>query len=206
VYKRFRIIIPAIQLLAIAGLFGLRSALKGSVSYEVLRGLHVLVHQVNYPVWTIFAAMVVRTAQLLRPLPRWLYIPTWLYAVLAFAVAALLALGIALLWYLLITEVEMRRHGKSMLRFSRRWKELLAVAILLLFGAGAFIKAYNIGSPVIHGRISYIRLFPVAARWDEVVGMLILMAWGVLLTGVAIHDLIAILRGKPLGVGNANSL
>jgi hypothetical protein len=205
VYKRLRIIIPVVQLLAIVGFLALRWALKGSTSYEILRGLHVLVHEVNYPVWTVFIATVVRAAQLLHPLPRWLCVPPWLYAVLAFAAAALLGLGIALLWYLLITEVEMRRHGKSMLRFSRWWKELLAVAILLLFAAGAFVKAYGIGSTIIHGRLSYLRLFLAVARWNEILGMLILTAWGVALTGVAIHDLVAFVRGKARGTPQAGS-
>jgi hypothetical protein len=206
VYKRLRIIIPAVQLLAIVGLLALRWSLKGSASYQILRGLHLLVHEVNYPIWTVFVAMLVRATQLLSPLPRWLYVPTWIYAVLAFVVAALLALGIALLWYLLITEVEMRRHGKSVMRFSSRWKELLVVTILFLFGAGALVRAYTIASSVIHGRMSYLGLFLRVARWDEILAMLILAAWGIVLTGVAVHDLIAFLKGKSVRAATTEPL
>jgi hypothetical protein len=195
-YKRLRIIIPAVQLLAIVGPFVLKDALNRSARAESQRAVQVLVKDVNYPVSTVFVALVAPAEHLLHSLPR------WLYTALGTAVVALLPLGIALLWYLIVTEIEARRHGKSLIRFSVWWRELPVVAILFLFGAGAFVKAHTI---VVSGTASYLHLFLAAARWDEILGVLILTAWGVVLIGVAIHDLIAFLRGKTAGALNTHS-
>lgn len=199
-YKRLRIIVPAAQLLLIVALFGLKSVFYVKGYYEINNLLRVLIQTLNYPVWAVFIPIVVQADKWLRPLPE------WLGKGLAFALAALIPVAIALLWYLVVTEIEMRRHGKSILRFSGWWKELLAVTMLFLFGAGAFIKAYRIGSTIVHRRIPDIRLLLAIARWDEILGMLILTAWGIVLTGVAIQDLRIFFKNRGHGAPPAGSL
>jgi len=198
-YKRLRIVVPAVQVLAFVALPALKLAVHMrvlQVNYDPFRRV---VLSVDYPIWTVFLAIAVLLARLMPALPGWLSV-----AVGAVLLAVLL-LGIPLFWYLVVAEIEMRRHGKSMLRFSGWIKELLAVTVLLLFGAGAFIEAHRIWSIFFFGLPWHTLLSLPAACPGEFLSMLILSAWGVLFVALAIHDLITFLKGRAQGTTSAGS-
>jgi hypothetical protein len=198
-YKRLRIVVPAVQALAFVTVFALKLAVHMQVLHVHYDPFRRLVLSVDYPIWTVILAIAVLLARLMPALPGWLSVAVGAVFV------ALLLLGIALFWYLVVAEIEMRRHGKSMLRFSGWIKELLAVTVLLLFGAGAFIEAHTIGSAFFFGEAWNTLLSLAAARPGEILNMLILTAWGVVLVGLAIHDLITFLKGRARSNTSAGS-
>jgi hypothetical protein len=198
-YKRLRIVVPAVQVLALVAVAALQLAVHKRVLHVDCDPFRRVVLSMDYPIWTVFLATAYPLTRLTVPLPGWLYVAEG--AVLL----AVLLLGIPLFWYLVVAEIEMRRHGKSMLRFSGWIKELLAVTVLLLFGAGAFIEAHTIGSVFFFGEAWSTLLSLAAARPGEFLSMLILTAWGVLFVALAIHDLITFLKGRAQGTTSAGS-
>jgi hypothetical protein len=199
VYKRLRILVPVAQILAVIAVFASKSALKGRTSLIIHAAVMVLAKQVNYPVWVVVYPIMVGIEKSQH------YLPVMLVDLLSVLASALLPVGVFWLWYALITEIEMRRRGRSMLKFAASWKTLLCMIILLAFAAGAFAKAYVIGSGVIHERLGYLRYLLALGHWDELVGMLILTTWGLLLVGVAIHDLTAMLGARRRAFPSADS-
>jgi len=198
-YKRLRIVVPAVQVLALVAVAALKLAVHMRVLHVDYHPFQQLVLSVDYPILTVFLAIA-------YPLDRWMFpLPGWLSGAVGAGFLGLLLLGISLFWYLVVAEIEMRRHGKSMLRFSGWAKELLAVTALLLFGAGAFIEAHRIGSIFFfldwwHTLVSLAAAFP-----GEFLRMLIMSAWGVLFVALAIHDLISFLKGRAQGTTGAGS-
>jgi hypothetical protein len=198
-YKRLRIVVPAAQVLAFVAVPALKLAVHMRVLHVDYDPFRRVVLSVDYPIWTVFLALAVPLDRLLALWPR------WLSGAVGAVLAALLLSGIALFWYLVVAEIEMRRQGKSMLRFSGWIKELLAVTVLLLFGAGAFTEAHRIGSIFFFGLPWHTLLSLPAAFPGEILGMLILSAWGVLFVALAIHDLISFLKGRARGTTSAGS-
>jgi hypothetical protein len=158
-----------------------------------------LVLSVDYPIWTVFLAIAYPLDRLMAPLPG------WLSGAVGAVLVALLLLGIPLFWYLVVAEIEMRRHGKSMLRFSGWIKELLALTVLLLFSAGAFILAHAIARTILPQSWGGVSIFLVPAYACKLLSVLILTAWGIVLAGLAIHDLIALLKGEAPRASTAGS-
>jgi uncharacterized RDD family membrane protein YckC len=196
VYRRLKILVPATQVLAYLALFALKLAVHMRVvrmDYDPLWGL---LRSVNYPLWVVLLAVVYPVSWLVPPLPlgHWLYVGQ-------FAVVALFLSGVGLFWYLVVAEIGMRRRGKSMLRFAGRFKELLAVCITFLFGAGAFIWAYAIAWTILPQSWRAVYIFLVPAYSCKLLSVLILTAWGIVLAGLAIHDLIAFLKAEAPRAG-----
>jgi hypothetical protein len=200
VCKRLRIIVPAVQVLAFLGVFALKLAVHMRVVHLDYDPFRRLVLCVDYPVWTIFLAVAYPVDRLMAPTPR------WLSGAVGTLFVALLLSAIPLFWYFVVAEVGMRAHGASMLRFSGWRKELLAVAILLLLGGRAFVEAYTAASAFFFLEAWDILLSLAIARWHETLCILILTAWGIVLTGVAIHDVIAFVRGRARGTRPAAPL
>jgi hypothetical protein len=198
-YKRLRIVVPAVQVLAFVTVFALKLAVHMRVLHVHYDPFRRLVLSVDYPIWTVFLAIAYPLDRLMAASPG------WLAGAVGAVFVALLLLGIPLFWYLVVAEIEMRRHGKSMLRFPGWVKELLAVTVLLLFGAGAFVEAHTIGSVFFFGLPWHTLLSLPAARPGEILNMLILTAWGVLFVALAIHDLITFLKGRARGTTSAGS-
>jgi hypothetical protein len=51
--------------------------------------------------------------------------------------------SVAAFWYFVVSEIEMRARGESMLRFRNRPVELIVATSLLCFGVGAGFYAYG---------------------------------------------------------------
>ncbi len=199
-YKRLKILVPAIQVLAYLALFALKLAVHMRVVRMDYGPLWELMRSVNYPFWVIFLAIAYPIDWLAPPSPK----GQWLY-VAQFVVAALFLSGVGLFWYLVVAEIEMRRRARSMLRFAGRFKELLAVSITFLFGAGAFIWAYAIAWTILPQSWRAVYIFLVPAYACKLLSVLILTAWGIVLAGLAIHDLIAFLKGEAPRASTAGS-
>jgi hypothetical protein len=197
-YKRLRIVVPAAQVLAFVAVPALKLAVHMRVLHVDYDPFRRVVLCVDYPIWRPFLAIAYPLDRLMAP---W---PGWLSGAAGAVFLALFLLGIPLFWYLVVAEIEMRRHGKSMLRFSGWTKELLAVTVLLLVGAGAFIEAHRVGSHFFGLPWHTLLSLPTACP-GEFLSMLILSAWGVLFVALAIHDLISFLKGRVRGATGAGS-
>ena len=195
-FKRLNTVIPAGQLLLVVAFFALQPA-KGYYGIKYI--LRVLVQKMNFPVWTVFNPLMVWADHWMHPLPA------WHIKVLGFVLVDLILVAIALLWYVVVTEIEMRAQGKSILRFSGRWAELLKIAILFLLGGRAFFKAFSVSSEKVPDSPFTPHLMAVAHQ-GEVLSVLILVAWGIALVGVAISDLLAFLKNKASNTITADTL
>jgi hypothetical protein len=189
-----------VQVLACLAVFALKLAMHTRMVHMNYDPIWRLARSVNYPFWVVFLAIAYPINWLVSP-PHpgeWLLVGE-------IAVGVLFLSGVALFWYLVVAEIEMRRQGKSLLRFPGWFKELLAASIMLLLGAGAFMCAYVNGRTLLPEPARLVDLFLAPARTCEFLSMLILTAWGIVLVGLALHDLIAFLRGREHGATAARS-
>jgi len=60
--------------------------------------------------------------------------------------------SVALFWYFVISEVEMRKRGASMIRFRNRAAEIFAIIVLFASGVGAIRYAWTDGMLLAHIR------------------------------------------------------
>ena len=191
VYKRLKIIIPVAQVLIYSAVFVLKLASHVQMVRMDYEPLWRLARSVNYPLWLVFLAIAYPISWLLSPslTGEWVYIG-------AIAVLVLFLLGVALFWYVVVTEVEMRSQGMSNLRFSGWFKELLAVTIIFLLGAGAFVRAYDSGRTILAEQRWYVGLGLAPSRAFDFLSMLILTGWAIILVGLALHDFVGFIKRR----------
>jgi hypothetical protein len=179
-YKGLKIAVPAIQLLA-AFVFALPKYYHNIRFYEYhLNDIHnfqSVVVGLNFPVVALWVVIFLPLA----------YIPslngTLPPPAVTISVAILLALSVALFWYLVVTEIEMRTHGRSMLRFSGWLKKGTTLIVLLSFGIGSLVYGYVESWPLRHARPTeavLVGIFPAI--------------WGTVFIGMGMHDLVMSLR------------
>jgi hypothetical protein len=103
-----------------------------------------------------------------------------------------LALGIvflssvALFWYLVVREIELRRQGKSLLRFSGWIRPLFSIIVLFCIGVGAVISAYLDGS---HQFPFMIRNGSSTIGWFlTILPEVFLLVWAIALIGMSVGD------------------
>lgn len=140
--------------------------------------LHI-VTKMNFPLLIIMYPILDALNWLGRFLPTLTGVLGWSIAIVD---AVLLILIDALFWYFVLSEIEMRRHGKSMLRFKRHPVEVLVLAILFASGVGAIRYAYTDGVLLmqIHG-----------SKIEAFIGGFFLLVWGTVLIGTSISDLLS---------------
>jgi hypothetical protein len=194
-HKRLRIIVPAAQVLAFVVLYAAKLAGDYPIDYYAQK----LILKINYPLLPVWVATGYPVDRVTPHLPAlW----GWRDIVVRTVFGALVVSGVALFWYFVVTEAEVRRHGKSMLRFSGAFKELLTVTLMFLLGVGAFIYAYNSRlSWIPHARSRGTVVELAAAIADQFLGGLILITWGAVLIGLAVHDLAAFLKDRRNDAG-----
>jgi hypothetical protein len=184
VSKKLRIWVAMAQALLAVSVFSWAKFGSGTVYDYYAHGIRDLVTHLNLPLaimWIVVSFPF-----------HWLgnYIPpaTGLTgSALTALLAAGMALSVAAFWYLVVTEIQMRRRGLSMLRpLSRLWASFVIVA-LFCFGAGVFTYAYVASRPLWY-----------VARRGAVLSGLFPTIWGVVIVGVAIHDLLVLLSRERI--------
>ena len=136
--KKLRIWVAMVQALLAVSVLSWAKFGSGTVYDYYAHGIRDLVTHLNLPLaimWIVVSFPF-----------HWLsnYIPP-ATGLAGSALTALLAAGmafsVAAFWYLVVTEIQMRRRGLSMLRpLSRLWASFVVVA-LFCFGAGVFTYA-----------------------------------------------------------------
>jgi hypothetical protein len=180
-YKRLKIIVPAAQVLAIVCMFGWERVpqVERTISLYILPTRQIIMN-LNFPLviiwWPIIQAI------------EWLngYLPFLREPSTTGTIGIALALfsSIALFWYFVVAEIQMRGDGKSLVRFSNRTVELVKVVVLFLCGVGTLFHAYTeTMRPSRHG-LSHYGLWPV----EIILSLLFLVAWGGTFIGLSIFD------------------
>lgn len=181
-HKRLRIIVPAVQVLIVLAAFILPNLTHGNSQHlPDIFALQNLVLKLNFPLVVIWSPVFYALDRLSPYLPP---LHGVFFAMAVILVGSLLCSTVALLWYFVMTEIEMRRHGKSMLRPTGWFKKLLIAGLLFCFGVGTIIHAYFYAKSFFYFRPS-----------QAVLGGFLLLAWGTTCARIAGHDLL---------VGNKN--
>ena len=107
---------------------------------------------------------------------------TTFVVVTALSAVALMSI-IWLFWYLVVTEVELRKRGETLLRLRGFISESIKITALLLMGLAAFAYAYRDGELLLRlGR----------SKVDAILGGLFLAAWGIVLIRLSIQDVMTL--------------
>jgi hypothetical protein len=186
-YRRLRILVPAIQVLLVVAVYALpkfMSIYKKLFLESAVYFTQDLIDKMNFPLVAIWSPILLAADKLSSYFPP---LTGLIFVVAAITFSGLVLSSVAVFWYFFVTEIEMRRRGKSMLMLSRLPKQLSVTVVLLLFGVGALIYAYTSAvRPSGHLNINE----------DKIPGGVILFAWGIALIGIAVHDLRKFLRER----------
>jgi hypothetical protein len=171
VFRRLKIIVPAIQVLAAVAVFGSGKLCHNErfLQYYIYP-FQGLVELINLPLLIVWVPIGFALAHLPSP-------TGWLLIALATLFALLLVSSVALFWYLVVAEIELRIRGGSMLRFSGWIGELFTVAAFCL-GAIALFYAYQYSKSVWYYR-----------RVDGIEGGAAIAVWGAVFIAIAVSDL-----------------
>jgi hypothetical protein len=186
-YKFLKVAVPVAQVLVavigydLARLFPTSGWIHPAASF-----IKDLVGKLNFPLetfWTVIFVGVDRMNNYHLP-PK-----GPLFVIVLVIVGVLLISSVGAFWYFIVSEIEMRSQGKSMLRSSRPLAQASISAVFLGFGFWALFVA---GSG---------HFFSIGIRNLDLYMLLrglILLAWTVVLAGVAIHDLVVCIGGKKV--------
>jgi len=186
-YKRIRIVIPVIQVLAMVcvQIWEKVTGVEKNLLLYVLPTRH-MVMDMNFPLAMIWWP-ITHTSELSSnyfPLVRFSSGMGMVQVVVAALFATTLYLSIALFWYFVVTELWMRTHGKSLVRFSNRIAETIKVFVLFLCGLGTFAYACR------EVLLPFLRHWTFSGLWpvEITASVLFLVAWGIIFVGFAIED------------------
>jgi len=185
-FKYLSLILPSVQvLILIAYIVFKASPAFPSEGYRLMD----LIWRVNYPL----TAALLPSGYVIDGLCRYLPGITggWIETATAILFITFLLSSMALFWYFVATEIEMRRQGKSRLRFAGTVKGSLAVAVLFVFGTAALFYAYRTSLDWISpGNRSATFLEVAIFHGDLYFERLIMVIWGLIFLRMAIHDFI----------------
>jgi hypothetical protein len=182
-HKRLRILVPTIQVLAfIATRVLMRlSVTSDSVNFNYSIPAQDLITRLNYPLALFWFSVVYAIDRLPLPDPN----PGLGFTALALVAGIVFLASVALFWYLVVREIELRLQGKSLLRFSSRFWSFVTILVLFCLGAGALISGYLDG----------LKQIPFMLRNGSAIGLFLtiltdmfVLAWGITLTGMSVSD------------------
>ena len=183
--RYLRIVVPVAQVSAVVCTLGWEKLahLDRTLSFYVLPTRHLLLN-LNFPlviIWWSFIHFIKWLSKYVPFLRQTSGTPAMVgMAAIAFALLS----SIALFWYFVVAETQMRSQGKSFMNFSSVILESLKVVILFLCGVGTVFHIYTeTMRPFQHGLAHY-GLWPV----EIALSALLLAAWGATFIGVSIVD------------------
>jgi hypothetical protein len=198
--KRLRVIVPTLQviLLVSAGIWhGILTKYEFHRHPELITGYGVapidILGKMNFPLLVLWLPVVYPITYGLST--SYLNLPAGAPLVAIVGVFDLAVLvSVALFWYGVIAEAEMRRHGSSLIRSSMRIVEVLKATVLAVTGVGAVAYACWDG----HRLLLLGRSNPSAFYWssvvDAIIGEPLLVIWAVVLIMTSVQDLMVAFR------------
>lgn len=199
--KRLRVIVPTLQVLLLVSVFvWLHIVEKHYINQPQLINRYVvapidIVGKLNFPLLVLWFPVVYPINYLLYNSN--LNLPSEVPLVVILGVFALAALAsVALFWYFVVAEVEMRSHGSSLIRSLRRMLEILKAVVLAVAGVGAVAYACWDGHRLlILGQNN--RSLYGSSMADAMIGGLILVIWAIVLIKMSVRDvMVALLKNE----------
>jgi hypothetical protein len=179
----FSTIFSVIQMLIVVAVYAAPKLNTADLNFHISAfSFQNVAVKLNFPLaaaWSIVFYTVERLNPYLPDVKGLLFVPALI------VVAALLASSVAVFWYFVLTEVEMRRHGRSMLRFNGWFKEISVAGFLFCFGSGTLLHAYSYATSTFY-------FHPI----EVVFGAFFLVAWGVTLVGLSVYDILSFQRNN----------
>ncbi len=101
--------------------------------------------------------------------------------------------SMALFWYFVVVEIEMRKRKASHIRFAGQHMERLKATVMMLFGLGAAVFAFHDGHRlVVLDQLNLHRFFWSSVVADAFIGGLFLVAWGAAFIAMGVHDMVRV--------------
>ena len=172
--KRLKVVLPIVQVILVVTAYALPKLPTSLETSGVLLAFRDFVTKLNFPL----AVVLFPVAYILERFTP--YMPSisarYLVVVVA-AVSVLLASVVAVFWYMVVKEIEMRRQRQSLFHFQNRAGQIVAISIMLAMGAGGVLYAYVYARKMFYFRPA-----------EGVAGAACLALWGVALILLSIKD------------------
>jgi hypothetical protein len=181
-HKRWRTVLPTVQLLILVGTFVWFNLDKSDAGLVYAYPAHGIFIKVNFPiafVWSPVLYFMERFPDYFNPVSVVMKTISLVFFVMAFG------LSVVLFWYFLTVEVEMRLRNESLIRFRNWLAETCKAFILLAMATGAIVYAVLEAHRLLH-----------RSNTDAIVGGAFLLAWGALFTTTSIRDIAYFLRTR----------
>ncbi|HWR17813.1 MAG TPA: hypothetical protein VN577_23490 [Terriglobales bacterium] len=186
-YKRLKLIVPIVQVLAVLVLLWAKHWESLTIYQTYVAPTERIIRAVNIPLvfaWYPILWLLEHASPYLSPEGG----APLILGIIVFGL--ILVLSIALFWYFVVTEIELRKQGKSLLKFPDWFRELAVAVGLFGFGIGAIVCAITDQQSRLWMHFGGIN-FGIAL---VILPPLILLVWAVVLIGISIHDFIGFLR------------
>ncbi len=173
-FKRFRVALPILQILLALIAYGMpkvNTNLEFDISMFALRDV---VTKMNFPVLVVLSPLLYLLDRISRNFPP----ATGVYFIVVAVIGGVVLMAvIGGFWYLVILEIDLRRHGQSFIRFNNRIAQIVTVVIMLCLGLGSIVYSYIYLRGVVYFR-------PAQA----VLGAICLLAWGLFFLRLSLTD------------------
>jgi hypothetical protein len=193
--RRLKVIVPTLQVLLLVSVAVWHHIIEKRfinqpdfIAQYASTPIHILL-KLNFPLLAVWSLVVFPLDYALSK--SYLNLPgetPSMVIVLVFDLALLAS--VAALWYFVVVEIQMRRYGNSLIRFSGRRAELLKIVILVVAGVGAIAYACWDGHRLLElGQLNRHALY-WSSMVDAAVGGLFLAIWAVVLIWMAVQDFV----------------
>jgi hypothetical protein len=190
-YKLLKVLIPTSQVLAFIAVRILLELSKTNdrIYFNYYLPAQSLVERLNYPLMAFWLSIDSIANRLHLPNPS----AESAFAVSILAAGIVLLSSVAVFWYLVVREIELRKEGKSLFRFSGWIRPVVTVIVLFCAGADAVFSAY----------IDASKRLPFMVRNGSALGLFLtilpeifLLAWAISLIGMAVSDFRRFIRNR----------
>jgi hypothetical protein len=191
--KRQRLFVPVIQVLLLISAAAWHNAVSHTGVQQDL-GSHYastplyLTMKLNVPLLVIWAPFVYLANWALSS--SYLGVPNHAMVVVLTGVFDLAVLSsVALFWYFVVVEMEMRSRGDSLIRFNNRLLEGVKIVLCAFAAFGSLAYAYWDGH-----RLLFIGEPSTSKTVDAIVGGALLLGWSIMIVNISSRDLVRLVR------------
>jgi hypothetical protein len=178
--KHLRIIVPAAQVVTFLALVILgKLSHDERIYFNYFAPARRVYLQLNFPVLAAWSPLVYVLDHFGRKLPA----NGVVFDTLTLVGGLLFLSTIAIFWYLLVREAELRRSGKSLLKSSRSSVQVAVSVVIITLGMIAAFRSY-----------SEVTVLWYSRRAEGVLNGFFLACWAILLVILGIRDLFSLLR------------
>lgn len=183
-WKQLKIVISSIQAVIAITVFAIPKLTHSTHIVMDALSLQKLVVKLNFPLVIVWSPVLYAAD---RTSGSFAWLSGSLFIAVSLLIGAVFASSVAAFWYFLVSEIEMRTRGESMLRVNNWPAELAVATVLLCFGAGTGFYAYGSIKSLI-----YVRPF------EAIVGGSFLIIWAAIFIAACVSDVASITSKRRL--------